>query len=534
MVGRHVSMSEVAKRLGLTLPAVSNWRRRHPSFPSPVAVDGQELFSIQEIAAWLDSRRISKNDLLPDELPGTTYGTRFRNAMNIGHVSDAATNDALWRDLSQFRAGDDIAVFADLVLGLLVLATSNDKRWDGILATDGPQRTQLVELAALNHDPPLFELHRARGALLTDFLGEYRLAEIVRLIDRARLSGRMVDKFDFLLDQFAGEEGRRDAAVHTPAAVVRLLVELAAPIPGNSVFDPCCGSGGFLVGAAKYVAALGGSGLDASFTGRALSARSVSLARMNLQLHGVPAHVDATADAVFRDNGALAAKEHFDVVLSNPPFDLKASREFSGPYGRLPRNRASFAWLQYVTSSLGENGRAAVVMPGGTLFREGAEKHVRARMVDAGVVDAIIALPPQLFSSTAVPVTVWLLRPPVWGPAGDILFIDARQFGHMISRTQRSLSEDDRSRIVDTVTNWRGGDGYEDVPGFSASVAVEHVQEQDYVLVPARYVGADIEPNTSVSTVGALRDELACLERRAAEVNTVVERRLDGIRTWIR
>jgi type I restriction enzyme M protein len=536
----QMSMSDVARQLEVTLSAVSNWRRRHPSFPSAEEVNGQELFLVREIADWLDGRKISKKDLKPGELPGTTYGTRFRGAMRIGHASHVTIADALWRELIQFRGAEDVAVFADLTLGLLYLAVSNDRHWNDIVVTEGSRRFQLMELAALGHRPVLHDLHRARSSFFNDTHGEIRLTEIIRLVERMRRSGQGPEMFEFLLNHFAGAEGRRGAGVHTPSALVRLLVELVAPAPGTSVFDPCCGSGGFLLGAAKYIAEHAGHDFDASFTGHALSERSASLAHMNLQLHHVPADVDVRVDAIFRNDGMLIANERFDVVLSNPPFDLKEPMssapvpELHGRYGTLPKNRTNFAWLQYVMSSLTDGGRAAVVMPGGTLFRGGAEGQVRANMVDEGIVEAIIALPPQMFVSTGIPVTVWLLRPPERRHDGKILLIDASDLGHLISRTQRSLSDEDQSRIADTVKQWRAGDGYEDVRGFSASAVVQRIREQDYVLTPARYVGTSVELDTPLGSVRELRDDLARLERRAMVADAAVERQLDRIQAWIR
>ena len=144
MVDPHLSMSEVARRLRLTLPAVSNWRRRHSSFPAPVEIDGQELFSVEEMAAWLDGRRISEKGLGPDELPGTTYGTRFRNAMEIKNVSPDDALGVLWRELVRLRGAGDIAMFADLVLTLLYLAMMDDNRWNDIVVTGDWSRVRLV------------------------------------------------------------------------------------------------------------------------------------------------------------------------------------------------------------------------------------------------------------------------------------------------------------------------------------------------------------------------------------------------------
>ncbi|MFL6121419.1 N-6 DNA methylase [Actinophytocola sp.] len=558
MVDVHVSMSEVARRLRLTLPAVSNWRRRHSSFPVPMEVDGQELFSAVQMAGWLDDRRIPKKNLGPDELPGTTYGTRFRNTMEIAHRSPDYTLGVLWEELVRLCGAGDIAVFADLVLTLLYVAIEDGDRWSNILAADGPGRGRPVKYDALYPDSFLLDLHRGSLPLLDDVVNDHRLAEIVRLIERVRLAGYGIEVFEFLLDRFAAKEGRRDLAVRTPPAVVRLLVELADTIRGTSVFDPCCGSGEFLVGAARHIEEHGGRPRDVAFSGRALSVRAACLARMNLRLRGVSADVNASADALFHDVRLLAAQERFEVVLSNPPFDLRAPADFNAQYGRLPKNRTSLAWLQYVMLSLSSQGRAAVVMPGGTLFRSGAEQQVRTGMVEDGVVEAIIALPPQLFASTAVPVNVWLLRAPAvpvnvalstppavpvnirWPRSpmsmdeGEILFIDASGLGHMISRAQRILSDDDRRQIVDTVNRWREGKEYEDMPGFSASVAVERVRDQDYVLVPARYVNPTVDCEMSTRPVHELRSELVELERHAASVNAVVEQKLDGLGTWIR
>lgn len=536
MSDRQVSLSDIARRLEVTLSAVSNWRRRHPSFPIAVQENGREVFQTEEVAEWLDGRKISKKDLKPGELPGMTYGNRFRGA-RIGRAADAGFDDDLWKELIRFRGAEDVAVFADLVLSLLYVAVSNDHDWADIFAAEGSRRFHLLEVVALKHRPVLRDLHHSRGAFI-DMHGEARLDEIIRLVERMRRSGRGPELFEFMLNRFAAAEGRRAADVHTPAALVRLLVELVAPTPETSVFDPCCGSGGFLVGAAKYLESHGALGFGVPFTGRALSERSASLAHMNLRLHDIPADIEVRSDTIFPGDGNLIASERFDVIVSNPPFDLKESawaaptQNLYGRYGALPKSKTNFAWLQYVASALANGGRAAIVMPGGTLFREGAEKQVRANMVDDGIVEAVIALPSQLFVSTGIPVTVWLLNNQV-RRKGEILIVDASELGHSISRTQRSLSSEDRRQVVDLVTKWRNQDGYEDVRGFSASVEFRRIREEGYVLTPARYVGSAGSGATGRS-VQELRDDLVRLERRAALVDAAVEQNFGRIRAWIR
>lgn len=200
---------------------------------------------------------------------------------------------------------------------------------------------------------------------------------------------------------------------------------------------------------------------------------------MNLDIHGVPADLTARPGIALDDD--LHSGRQFDAILANPPFNMSdwcsdhpADRCWR--YGAPPKSNANFAWLQHIWSSLAEGGRAAVVMANGALSSEQAgEGRIRAAMVEDGVVEALIALPPQLFATTAIPVTVWLLRRPGDTRDGEVLFVDARMLGSMISRTQRDLLPDDRRRIAGTVLEWRdrrNQERCEDLQGFSASVAI--------------------------------------------------------------
>ncbi|MGH2360082.1 MAG: N-6 DNA methylase, partial [bacterium] len=403
--------------------------------------------------------------------------------------SAVAITEDLWREFDRCRGMADITVLADLVLGLLYLAAADELCWHAIVEAEDESRVRLVASAVDEHAPQLDDLDRAAVRFFVDPTGATRLAKIIQLVDRIRRSSQTAEAFTFLVNQFAVSEGRRGPAVHTPPAVARLLVDVPAPEPTASVFDPSCGSGGFLRQAAEYMAAHDGRASGGAFTGHALSARSASLARMNLLIHGVSAEVDVDADAPFRGGRELIASKRFNVVLSNPPFDLKAptgsaaESYLHGRYGSLPKNRTSFAWLQYAVSALKDDGWAALIMPGGTLFRGGAEREIRSRMIDDGVVQAIISLPSALFASTGIPVTV--LNSPAGKSSREILLIDASDLGHMISRTQRTLSGNDNSRIADCVAKWRTGHGYQNVPGFSASVAIDRIRAEDYVLIPA-------------------------------------------------
>jgi type I restriction enzyme M protein len=542
-----VTMTDIARLAEVKLPTVSNWRRRHETFPRSERRNGQELFVAAEVEHWLDGRKIARNDLKKNEFPGTTYGARFRrNNLQIMARPDARLKEVLWKELSRFRGTEDIAVYADLILGLLYLSVRERDRWVDIAAAGGSEIADLVEMAIFEHEPALLQLHRALSPVRVESRGLERLSEIIRVLDqvqwrtdsedgRSRWGGEV---FEYLLDRFAIAEGKR-GVVGTPPSVVRVLVELIAPKPGDSVLDPCSDAGGFLVGAAKYVEAHGGCVSDVSFFGQTMMERSWSLARMRLDLHGVPADFAVRPGIALDD---LHAGRKFDAILANPPFNIShwnsgqpADRYWR--YGAPPKSNANFAWLQHIWSSLAEGGRAAVVMANGALSSEqGGEGGIRAAMVEDGVVEALIALPPQLFATTAIPVTVWLLRRPSDTRADEVLFVDARKLGSMLSRTQRGLLPYDICLISDTVLEWRdrrNQEGYQDLPGFSASVAIQMIREHDYQLAPGRYVGTEITTGISAGSVAKLRRELDRLHLRAVEVDAIADRQLDRIAAWI-
>lgn len=543
-----VTMTDIARLAEVQLPAVSNWRRRHETFPQSQRRNGQELFVAAEVVNWLDGRKIARNDLKDSEFPDTTYGTRFRgNNFRTVARPEARLKEVLWKELSRFRGAEDIAVYADLVLGLLYLSVRERDRWVDIVTAGASESVNLVETAIFEHEPALLQLHRSLSSVRVESRGVERLGAIIRVLDqmqwrtdsvegRSRWGGEV---FEYLLNRFAAAEGKRGLVVTTPS-VVRVLVELIALKPKESVLDPCCGSGGFLVGAARYIEAHGGRASDISFFGQAILERSWWLARMNLDLHGVPADLAARPAIAFDDD--LYAGRRFDAILANPPFNMSDWRgghltDRCWHYGVPPKNNANFAWLQHIWSSLAEGGRAAVVMANSALSSEQAgEGGIRAAMVEEGVVEALIALPPQLFATTAIPVTVWLLRRPSDMRHDEVLFVDARKLGSMMSRTQRSLLPDDIRLISDTVLEWRdhrNQEGYQDLQGFSASVAIQEIRERDYQLAPGRYVGTGISTGMPAASIGEIRRELDRLHLRAVEVDAIADRQLDGIAAWI-
>lgn len=550
MSGRRITLSDIARALGLTLPAVSNWRRRHETFPAAASVvDGNESFDVVAVAAWLDTRKVRGPDLQATELPGTTYGARFRKAMGLDPQESASPRPrpvdrdvagALWKQFDRMRGVASITTSTNILLKLLYIAVVDRASWRQVVHAESVDRAWEVYRVVGMHPDLSADLARAVDGLLGDGNGVRFLSDLVDLVERVRSSEQAVGVFESVVEQVASTLGRQDRGeVHTPPSVVRMLVNAVDPRPGDRVFDPACGTGRLLTGVAEHLTATTGSGLaDTSFTGHAFSASFASLARMNLTLYGATAEVDERAARVL-DTSFIEVRREYTCVLSNPPYDLKktspagAQWRVHGPYGSLPPNRTNFIWLQHIASSLAAGGRAAVLMPGGTLFRQGAEQGVRAAMVEAGVVESIIALPSKLFPTTSIPVTAWLLTTPSPTPAADreVLLVDATNLGTMTSRTRRVLSDEHQERISDVLRAWRLRDGYGDVPGFAASVSLERIRAQDYVLVPARYVGssAGAPPTRSVTE---LLVELDRLDRLAAQADVRAADWLKKVGEW--
>lgn len=319
--------------------------------------------------------------------------------------------------------------------------------------------------------------------------------------------------YEYFLGKFAGGEGKRGGQYYTPRSVVQLLVEMLQPIHGR-VYDPACGSGGMFVQADKFVRAHGGTHADISVYGQESVPTTWRLAKMNLALRGIEANLGPEwGDSFHADKHAdLRA----DFVIANPPFNQdewggeRLSNDPRWRYGAPPAGNANFGWIQHMLHHLSPTGTMATVLANGSLSSEqSGEGGIRTSLVEGDVVECIVALPPQLFFGTQIPVCLWFLTKNKAGiPNGsktrkrsrETLFIDVRKnFGYMESRTVRAFDDSDIRKIADVYHAWRGSDTsdgkpYEDVAGFCRSVSTEEIAEHDYILTPGRFVGAeDIE-----------------------------------------
>ncbi|KIQ63149.1 restriction endonuclease subunit M [Kitasatospora griseola] len=390
-----------------------------------------------------------------------------------------------------------------------------------------------------------------------DNVDQKRLAELVDLISNARFGGTadkpaqdvLGEVYEYFLGNFARAEGKRGGEFYTPQSVVRLIVEILEPYHGR-VYDPACGSGGMFVQAAKFIEAHRGRGhkADISVYGQELNERTWRLAKMNLAIHGIDGNLAARWGDTFADDKHPDLRADF--VMANPPFNIKdwARDESDGrwKYGVPPRNNANYAWLQHMVSKLGERGTAGIVLANGSMSSQSSgEGEIRQAMVEADLVACMVALPAQLFRTTQIPACLWFLakdKSPQGARAladrrGEILFIDAREMGEMVDRTERAFTKADLAKIAGVYHAWRGTESakaegltYKDVPGFCFSADLETVREHGYVLTPGRYVGAveaEAEDAEAVAArIASLTEELFGLFEKSEKLEKTVREQL--------
>jgi type I restriction enzyme M protein len=366
-------------------------------------------------------------------------------------------------------------------------------------------------------------------------LNKQRLGELIDLIGtigfnqpghKAKdLLGRV---YEYFLGQFADAEGKSGGQFYTPASIVKLLVAMLEPYKGR-VYDGCCGSGGMFVQSEKFIEEHGGRLGDISIYGQESNPTTLRLAKMNLAIRGIDTKIELGDTFLHDRHKDLKA----DFIMANPPFNIsdwsseQLREDIRWKYGTPPVGNANYAWLQHFAHKLSPNGTAGIVLANGSMNSStGSEGDIRKAMIEAGLIDCMVALPAQLFYNTMIPACLWFLarnkHPLQTSPSGggfrdrsnEILFIDARKLGVMVNRRNKELLDADIDKIAATYHNWRNIKGdYADVAGFCKAATMDEVSNNNYVLMPGRYVGTE-----EVEDDGILfADKITALTTKLAE-----------------
>ncbi len=477
----------------------------------------------------------------------------------------------LWKAADKMRNNMDAAEYKHVVLGLIFLKyisdmftevfneLQNDKladsedideyksrnvfwvppeaRWS-YLQKNAKQPTigKLIDDAmdAIERDNPTL-----KGVLSKNYarpaLDKQRLGELIDLIgtiglgDRENRSKDLLGRvYEYFLGQFADAEGKKGGQFYTPRSIVNLLVQMLEPYKGR-VFDPCCGSGGMFVQSEKFIEQHGGKIGDLSIYGQESNQTTWRLAKMNLAIRGIDSNIAWNNEGSFLKDAHKDLKADF--VIANPPFndsDWKGELLRDDPrwkYGTPPVGNANFAWVQHFISHLAPSGIAGFVLANGSMSSNtSGEGDIRKAIIEADLVDCMVALPSQLFYNTMIPACLWFIardkkNHKFRDRRGKVLFIDARNMGEMLDRRHRELTEEEVNRIANTYHAWRGEKNagkYEDVKGFCKEAILEDIRKHGHILTPGRYVGTeDVEEDDEVfeekmkRLMGELKDQFA-------------------------
>ena len=451
------------------------------------------------------------------------------------NTADIGFEKQIWDAACVLRGNLDAAEYKSVVLGLIFLKYISDRfdekyqqlldEGDGFeedvdeYISEGiffvPENARWSVIASKAHTPEIGtviddamraiekENKRLKDILPKNFarpeLDKRRLGDVVDLFTNIKMvdTGSSRDilgrTYEYCLSKFAEQEGKLAGEFYTPSCVVRTLVEVLQPYNGR-VYDPCCGSGGMFVQSAKFIENHSGNINNVAVYGQDSNPTTWKLAQMNLAIRGIEANLGSyNADTFFNDcHPTLRA----DFIMANPPFNLsgwgadKLRDDVRWQYGMPPANNANFAWLQHMIYHLAPNGKIGMVLANGALSSQsGGEGEIRQNIVNADLVECIVAMPTQLFYTTQIPVSLWFLSKNK-KQKGKTLFIDARKLGTMVTRKLRELTDEDIAMIADAYKAYCDGT-LEDQKGFCAVVDTAEIAKQDYILTPGRYVGIE-------------------------------------------
>ncbi len=482
----------------------------------------------------------------------------------------------IWDAACVLRGNIDASEYKSVVLGLIFLKYISDRfeekhqqlvdEGDGFeedvdeYVSEGiffvPENARWSVIASKAHTPEIGtviddamraiekENKRLKDILPKNFarpeLDKRRLGDVVDLFTNIKMvdTGSSRDilgrTYEYCLSKFAEQEGKLAGEFYTPSCVVRTLVEVLQPYNGR-VYDPCCGSGGMFVQSAKFIENHSGNINSISVFGQDSNPTTWKMAQMNLAIRGIEANLGSyNADTFFNDcHPTLRA----DFIMANPPFNLsdwgadKLKDDVRWQYGMPPAGNANFAWLQHMIYHLAPAGKIGMVLANGSLSSQsGGEGEIRKNIINADLVECIVAMPTQLFYTTQIPVSLWFLSKRKKQP-GKTLFIDARKLGTMVTRKLRELTDEDIAKIA-SAYNAYCDDTLEDQKGFCAVITTEEIAKQDYILTPGRYVGIEEQQEDGEpfeEKMSRLTSELSVLFAKSHELEAEIKERLGAI-----
>lgn len=341
--------------------------------------------------------------------------------------------------------------------------------------------------------------------------------------------------YEYCIQQFAAKEGQSGGEFYTPQSIVKTLVEVLKPFDNCRVYDPACGSGGMFVQSAKFIEAHSGNRGHISVYGQEANADTWKMAKMNMAIRGIEADFGAHQADTFTND--LFPHLKADFVMANPPFNYhpwgqeKLTDDIRWKYGLPPASNANFAWIQHMIHHLAPNGKIGLVLANGALSSQtGGEGAIRQKIIEDDLVEAIVAMPTQLFYSVTISVTLWFITKNK-KQKGKTLFIDARNLGHMVDRKHRDLSEEDIHTIANTVEQFQNG-SLEDKKGFCAVVDLDEIKKQDFILTPGRYVGFEEQEDDGEpfeEKMARLTSELSEMFKKSHELEKEIREKLGAI-----
>lgn len=524
-----IGVEEIAKMAGVSIPAVTQWRTKKGSdFPTPLSGFETLVFDKNEIETWLKAKNKAFKPLkleatlwaAADKLRGHMDPSEYKHVVLglvfLKYISDAfeERHHELIEEEGEGADPED----PDEYRAENIFWVPPEARWEKLQAVaKQPEIGRLLDEAmeAIERENPSL-----RGVLAKDYarpvLDKRRLGELIDLISTIGLGGKenhardvLGRVYEYFLGQFAGKEGKKAGEFYTPRPIVKLLVEVIEPYKGR-VYDPCCGSSGMFVQSEEFIRAHGGQLGDISIFGQESNPTTWRLANMNLAIRGIEANLGSEAADTFHQD--LHPDLKADFILANPPFNLsdwggeQLRDDSRWRYGAPPVGNANFAWVQHMIHHLSPTGIAGFVLANGSMSSTASgEGEIRKSIIEADLVDCMIALPSQLFYGTPIAACLWFIardksgKPtrggkPLRDRRGESLFIDARKLGVMVDRTHRELTEEDVERISRSYHAWRGeadAGRYENVPGFCNAATLDEIRTHAYWLTPGRFVGAE-------------------------------------------